>query len=64
MNIPDWINSNYIRHQKEQEPQSYGQIEELKQSDGEPISAWEILQMILLVIAIWFLLSMAIILLT
>lgn len=64
MNIPDWINSNYIRHQKEQEPQSCGQIEELKQSDEEPISAWEILQMILLVIAIWFLLSMAIILLT
>ena len=64
MNIPVWVNSNYTRHQMNQTVQSYAQIEDLKQSDGEPISIWEVLQIVGSTIAIWFLLGLVIILLT
>ncbi len=64
MNIPEWINSNYIRRQSKQPSQSCARLERLKQSDGEPLSTWEMLQIIVLTIAIWFLLGLVIILLT
>ena len=64
MNIPVWINSNYARRQMEQPSQNCAQLEELKQSDGEPISIWEVLQIVGSTIAIWLLLSLILILLT
>lgn len=64
MNIPVWVNSNYTRHQMNQTVQSYAQIEELKQSDGEPISIWGVLQIVGSTIAIWLLLSLILIALT
>ena len=58
MNIPVWVNSNYTRRQM------YARIEELKQIDGEPISACETIQIVGLTIAAWALLSLMIIALT
>lgn len=48
--IPEWVNENY---RKRREMEEMARIWKIRETEGEPISLWEILEMVVTGILCW-----------